>query len=162
MHPKMTFLAVLATLAIAACGSPAPKPAAKGPAPVGIFTSAQDCAAETKPELKIELKVCDELIQKAIAQHQATAKSYISRRLCEETEGNDRCERTDGNAFRPKLLAFLVTFSTPPTAIPLYAPADRTLVGFTTIDKGKTLLAVDETLTFSADAKVVAEGSVGG
>ena len=54
-----------------------------------------------------------------------------------------------------------MTFSTPPTSAPLYAPNDKGIIGFSTLDKSKTLLAIDETLIFSEDAKFVAEGNVG-
>jgi uncharacterized protein YgiB involved in biofilm formation len=151
-------LVCLVPLALAGCGGSAPKPAAKAATIVGVFTSAQDCAEGHH----ITATECDTLIQGAIKVHQATSRTYISRRLCEEAEGADHCERSETNAFRPKLLAFQVTFSTPPTAIPLYAPADRTIVGFTTMDKAKTLKAIDETLVFSQEAKIVAEGNVGG
>jgi hypothetical protein len=149
--------ACLVALSLAGCGGSAPKVVALGP--VGVFTSAQDCAASEK----LKLSDCSILIQQALQIHQQTAKTYISARLCEETEGADRCERTDNNAFRPKLLAFMITFTPPPgipTSAPLYATKEKDTVGFTTGEKGKTLLAVDETLTFSTEAKFVAEGYV--
>lgn len=147
--------ACLAALSLAACGQSAPKVAA-GPSAVGVFTSGPDCAASGK----LQLDDCNALLQRAIQSHQQSATKYISLRLCEEAEGVDRCERADTNAFRRGLLAFQVTFSTPPVAIPLYAPADKAVIGFTTLDKSKTLLAVDEMLIFSQDAKTVALGSI--
>lgn len=155
---RITFAGVcLAAMSLAGCGGSAPKVLATGP--VGVFTSAQDCAASEK----LKLQDCNALIQQAIGMHQVAAKTYISERLCEAAEGNERCERTDGNAFRPKLLAFMISFTPPPgtpTAVPLYGLKEKGAVGFTTIDKAKTVLAVDETLIFSAQAKFVAEGYV--
>ena len=75
--------ACFATLSLAACGQ-APKPKGANAA-VGVFTSAPDCAANEK----VKLADCNALIQQVIATHQLTAKSYISLRLCEETEGLD-------------------------------------------------------------------------
>ena len=157
MKPAASVGACLLTMALAGCGGSAPKVQNLGP--VGVFTSAQDCAASEK----LKLNDCNILIQQAIQLHQHTAKTYISERLCETAEGIERCERTDGNAFRPKLLAFMIAFTPPPgtpTAAPLYALKEKGAVGFITGDKAKTLLAVDETLIFSAEAKFVAEGYV--
>lgn len=106
------------------------------------------------------LEVCNALLQQAIQLHQQGAKTYISLRLCEEAEGPDHCERADNNAFRRRLLALQITFSTPPSALPLYAPKDKTILGFTTLDSSATLLAVDETLIFSQDARTVAQVSM--
>ncbi len=144
----------LATLSLAACGQSAPKVAAVA-APVGVFTSAQDCAASEK----LDLKDCTILIQQVVAAHQQTAKPYISLRLCEETEGADKCERADPQTFRRSLLAFQITFSKPPVAIPLYPAKEKGVLGFITFDKSKTLLAVDEMIIFSQDAKTVAQAN---
>ena len=152
MKRLKTLTVSFATLSLAACGQSAPKTAAVA-APVGVFTSAQDCAASEK----LDLKDCTILIQQVVAAHQQTAKSYISMRLCEEAEGADKCERADPKTFRRSLLAFQVTFSKPPVAIPLYAAKDKGVLGFTTLDKAKTLLAVDELIIFSQDAKTVAQ-----
>lgn len=142
-------------LSLAGCGGPAPKK--QGPAAlVGIYTSAADCSGSKK----LSVADCNTLIHHAVAEHQQTAKTYISLRLCEAAEGSDRCERTEENAFRPKLLAFHITFSTPPVIQGLYAPADKSQLGFSNRDKSLTVLAVDETLTFSENARFVAEGNV--
>ena len=145
-------------LSLAGCGRGAPKQAAGPPAAVGVYTSAADCAASQK----LDVAQCNVLIHAAIFEHQQAANSYISLRLCEAAEGGEnRCERTEGNAFRPKLQAFLVTFSAPPSAQPLYAAAAaENQLGFISRDKSRTLLTVDETLLFSDNAKVVAEGNV--
>ena len=145
--------ACLAPFSLAACGQ-APKPQSGPPPPVGVFTSAQDCEASEK----LKLADCSALLQQAMYTHQQGQKTYTSQRLCEGTEGPEQCERADNNSFRRRLLAFQVTFSTPPTSAPLYAPQEKGIIGFATLDKTKTLLAIDETLIFSSDAKFVAEG----
>lgn len=142
------------TLGLTGCGG-APKQQAGPPAVVGVYTSAADCA-ESK---KLPVDVCNELIHAAILQHQYTTKTYISLRLCEISEGDNHCERTEENAYRPKLQAFLITFSNPPQVQPLYVSAEQEL-GFSSLDKKRTVLAVDETLLFSEKAKFVAEGNV--
>ena len=149
-------LASLASVGLAACGSPAPKVDAN--APVGVFISAQDCAASNK----LALKDCSILIQQAVVAHQQGQKNYTSQRLCEAVEGLDQCERADNNAFQRRLLAFKVVFSTPPSSAPLYSPKEKGILGFATLDQLKPLLVVDETLIFSNDAKFVAEGHIGG
>ena len=151
---RTVLVAVLMSASLAGCGGSAPKQAA-APAAVGIYTSAADCAESHK----LNLEQCDELIHAAVTEHNQTAKTYISLRLCEVTEGPDRCERTEENAFRPKLQAFLISFSTPPLAQALYAAPDKQ-VGFANRDKSRTVLTVDETLLFSDNAKFVAEGNV--
>lgn len=142
----------LVSLGATACGQ-APKPTAVSTAPVGVFTSGPDCAESQK----LNLSDCNILLRMALETHQRDSKSYTSLRLCAEAEGPDNCERADTNTFRRRLLAFQVTFSAPPTAAPLYAPKEKGVLGFTTQDKAKTLLTVDETVIFSADAKTVAE-----
>ena len=151
---RSVLVMLLITVGLSGCGGP-PKAQAGPPPPLGVYTSAVDCADSKK----LPLTQCDQLIQSAVNQHNQTAKNYISSRLCELTEGEDRCERTSANSFRPKLLAFLVTFSQPPLVQPLYAAADKGALGFSTSDKSKTVLAVDETLLFSPAAKIVAEGN---
>jgi len=145
----------LATVSLTACGAPPPKAAATVAA-VGVFTSASDCAASGL----LDTAGCDGLIQQVIANHQKNAKSYISMRLCEEAEGADRCERADPKTFRRSLLAFQVTFSKPPVAIPLYMVKDQGVVGFSPFDKSKVILAADETIIFSSEAKLVAQSNV--
>jgi Protein of unknown function (DUF1190) len=149
-------VACAATIALAACGD-APKPVAKGPPPVGVFIGATDCAATGK----LAINDCHTLIQQGIAMHQQTSRTYTSNRLCEEKEGPDRCERNENNVFRPKLLAFMITFSTPvPSVIPLYPLDERNAVGFVSGDKGRKALIVDEALIFSDQAKVIAENYI--
>lgn len=150
---RVVKLVIGASLAVVAAGCGASAPKSKTPAKIGIFTSAQDCASKEG----LTLSECSSLIQKAIDTHYGKAKLYISNRLCEAAEGVDRCERTAENEFRPRLQAFMVTFSKPPVAEPLYAPKDKKVAGFSTAGHAKTLLAVDETLIITASAKAIAE-----
>lgn len=147
-------LATVLMTGLTACGQ-APKGPPGPPPAVGIYTSASDCADSQK----LDIDQCNKLIQLAVDEHKRTAKPYISMRLCEATEGVDRCERTEENGFRVQLQAFLVTFSNPPVAQGLYANADPTTLAFQTLDKKRTLLAVDETLLFSRSSRFVAEGN---
>lgn len=156
MKRSITASACLLTFALTGCGAPAPKAGPKAAAEVGVFTSAPDCAASGKADLA----VCTKLIQQVVNAHQQNAKSYISMRLCEQAEGNDKCERADPKTFRRSLLAFQVTFSTPPVAIPLYAAKDQGAVGFSPFDKSKVILAADETIIFSPEAKLVAQSNI--
>jgi Protein of unknown function (DUF1190) len=145
-------LPMTCALMLSACGSPAPKkPVEK--AAIGIYTSASDCSTAGK----LDVATCDKIIQSAVETHNTKAPTYISLRLCEATEGVDRCERQAGNSFRPELLAFKVTFSTPPTADPLYANKDAKVLGFATADK-KPLLTVEEQYQFSPSSLIVAQG----
>lgn len=146
-------LTALLAFALSGCGGP--RPQAGGPAAVGVYTSASDCADSEK----LDLAQCNELIQAAVEEHRQTAKTYISLRLCEAGEGADHCERTEANSYQRRLQAFLITFSTPPAAQGLYAGADASQPAFQTIDKKRTVLAVDETLMFSKSALFVAEGN---
>jgi hypothetical protein len=139
-------------LLLTACGAPTPKKSAEK-AVIGIYTSASDCSTAGK----LDVATCDKIIQSAVETHNTKATSYISLRLCEATEGVDRCERQAGNSFRPELLAFKVTFSTPPTAEPLYANKDAKILGFATADK-KSLLTVEEQYQFSPSSLIVAQG----
>lgn len=143
-------IVVLLTLGLAGCGSSASKQAGPPP-PTGVYISASDCADSEK----LGLADCSVLIDRAIALHYQTAKTYISRRLCEATEGANHCERSEDNQFRPQLQAFLVTFSNPPQAEGLYAQTEVAEAGFQTKAK-KKIMAIDETVMFSKSARVVA------
>lgn len=144
---------LLSTVALAGCGSSAPVQV--GPPPsTGVFISASDCADGGK----LDLAGCGALIDRAIAIHHNMAPKYISMRLCEATEGAGHCERSEDNQYRPQLQAFLFTFSQPPQAEGLYAQKEGTEAGFQTAGK-KSILAVDESITFSKSARVVAAGN---
>lgn len=142
-------------LLLTGCGAPTPKKSAEK-AVIGIYTSAYDCSTAGK----LDVATCDKIIQSAVETHNTKATSYISLRLCEFTEGVDRCERMSANNFRPELLAFMVTFNpppTPPTAVPLYANKDAKFLGFVTAEK-KQLLTVDEQYQFTPSSLIVAQG----
>jgi len=144
---------VLAPLSLASCGDSG----AATPPPTAVvaerlvFISVKDCAESNK----IERAACEAIIDEAIARHVANAASFTSTKSCETAESADHCERTAAKAYRPRLLAFLVTASTPPTAVPLYA-ANGGDPGFHTLE-GKPILVSDETLTFSKLASAALE-----
>jgi uncharacterized protein YgiB involved in biofilm formation len=142
---------------LAGCGGAPPPKAGAEKAAVGVYTSAQDCSSSGK----LDLAACNALVGSAVDAHTTSAKTYASLRVCETAEGTGRCERMGATMFRPELLAFVVTFSTPPTAQPLYAPKDKSVLGFITSDQRTTLMAIDEQLLFSDAARAVAEGKVG-
>ncbi len=134
---------------LAACGKSAPK----GPlAAVGLFTSASDCASTNKATLD----ECKKAIDGALAAHEKSSKVYISERLCDEQVGPGRCEKFGESKFRPRLAAFLVTFSKPVTGEPLYAPKKTDVVGYVTANNAKTYLTIDETLIVTPAAKQIA------
>jgi len=145
-------VAALLSLSLSGCGGGGAKVQAGPAAPTGVYTSATDCAESEK----LSLSDCSVLIDQAVDMHHQAAKKYISMRLCEAAEGADHCERTEDNQYRPQLQAFLITFSNPPQAEPLYASSDKSQPGFQTNNKGRMLLAVDETLLFSKNARFVA------
>jgi hypothetical protein len=154
---KFLILASVTTsaLLLSGCGAPTPKKSTEK-AVIGIYTSASDCSTTGK----LDVATCDKIIQTAVEAHNTKATTYISLRLCEATEGVDRCERMSANNFRPELLAFMVTFNpapTAPTAVPLYANKDNKFLGFVTADK-KPLLTVDEQYQFSPSSLIVAQG----
>jgi hypothetical protein len=153
MNTKTTAVALAATLALAGCGGSAPQPAATAAAERAVYTNSGDCGDSGK----ISFETCVSLMERAVVEHEKSAASYKSLRSCETAEGEGRCERSGETNYRPKLLAFLVTFSQPPTAKPLYAAGDA--VGFKAADKTKFLVS-DETLTFSEHSLTIAEGTV--
>ncbi len=144
-------IAVVAAASVAACGQAKPK---GPPPPSGIFTTASDCAA-TK---KADLDACKKAIDGALTAHEKSSKSYISERLCEIDAGPGRCEKLGQDKFRPQLAAFLVAFSEPPKADPLYAPKKTDVLGYVTAGNAKTYLTIDETLIVTPAAKQIAYG----
>ncbi len=143
-------IVLVLTLGLAGCGSGAPQQNGP-PAPTGVYISAIDCEGSGK----LSIADCGALIDRAIAIHHQSAKTYISMRLCEATEGVNHCERSVDNKFRPQLQAFLITFSKPPQVEALYAQTEAAEAGFQTSGK-KKIMAVDETVMFSKNARVVA------
>jgi uncharacterized protein YgiB involved in biofilm formation len=114
-----------------------------------VFVSAKDCVENSK----LERTVCEQIIDDAIARHTTGAANYTSMKACEAVEGTDHCERTANKAYRPRLLAFLVTTGTTPVAVPLYAASEP---GFHTLEN-KPMLASDDNLNFSKASAAVAE-----
>jgi len=149
MRPSIV-LSLLAATALAGCGGGAPK-TPEVAAERAVYTNARDCATGNK----ITIEQCSEAINKAIAEHEATAPKYTSIRSCETAEGEGKCDRIADKQFRPRLLAFLVTLSKPPVARPLYATIGGEQ-GFRLADK-TMLLGTDETLTFSTRATAAYE-----
>lgn len=145
----MRRIAILAAttvpVALAGCGGGAPE-TPKVAAERAIYTNAKDCAAGGK----LDIDQCTTLIEKAIADHEDKAPKYASQKSCEAVEGAEKCERYGTKQFRPRLIAFLITKSTPPVAAPLY-PTIEGEMGFRTADK-LVLLGSDESLTISDKA----------
>lgn len=119
--------------------------------PKGIYTTAADCAEAGK----LTYEQCSDLIYAAIDKHEAEAPTYSELRFCEAKEGEGKCEFTANQKIRPKLMAFLVTASEPPQAVPLYA-TPKGEPGFRDLG-GSTYLHSNEELVFSEHAVTVFE-----
>lgn len=137
-------------LALAGCGG-SKSNTADAKVSKGIYTTASDCAASGK----LTYEQCSDLIYAAIEKHEADAPTYSELRFCEAKEGEGKCEFTANQKIRPKLMAFLVTASVPPAAIPLYATA-KGEPGFRDLG-GSTYLHTNEELVFSEHAVTVFE-----
>jgi len=143
---KVSILLVgLTALGVSACGGGGPA-AFEGER--GIFTSTTDCVNSNK----FKFEVCNEAISKAIKDHRENAKTYGSIEECNHNEGKGRCERSVGNTYRPKLLAFLVGLHEKdgPSGQPLYAPP-KDEKGFRDA-RGMMFLKTDFSITFSEAA----------
>lgn len=150
---RASFVLAVAAIALAGCGG-GEKKAAAAPAFRGIYTTSSDCANSGK----LDAQQCMDAMEKAVLEHEKAAPSYTTLKSCENTEGKDRCERTHAGSYRPVLLAFLVTASTPPKATPLYAPGDKK-VGFRTAAK-EFFLTSDDSVAMSQHAQTLAEANV--
>lgn len=141
----------LASAILAGCGGSAPT-TAEAPEFKGVFTTAIDCADSGK----ISYEDCAKVMSEAVVTHEADAPTYTSERSCVAKEGEGRCEFTAANGkYRPRLLAFLITASKPPTAKPLYAhPKGQS--GFRDISNN-TYTNDDEHLVFSEHAQTMFE-----
>ncbi len=138
-----------ALLALAGCGDSSTP---DGEALVrGVVTTSADCAGIGK----LSLEQCQQAIESAVAMHEANAPSYPSLQACEAAQGPEKCERTNGAGFRPRLMAFIIVMGTPPYAEPLY-PAGSSDAGFQTGNRTKISTA-DASLTFSRQARGIAE-----
>jgi len=143
---------VLAGLLIAGCGGGAPT-GPEAEVKRGVFTTAVDCADAGL----LDYEACAAAMAQAVKQHETDAPTYGSLRSCVAKEGDGRCEYTALGKYRPRLLAFLVTASKPPTAVPLYAHPDGA-AGFRDLSS-HTYTDTDDTLTFSEHAQTMFEAN---
>lgn len=141
--------ALVLPVALAGCGGS--KSSSGSKAPKGIYTTASDCSDAGK----LTYEQCSDLIYAAVDKHEADAPTYAELRFCEAKEGEGKCEFTANQKIRPKLLAFLVTVSEPPEAIPLYA-TPKGEPGFRDL-AGNAYLHTNEELVFSEHAVTVFE-----
>lgn len=142
-------MALLAALALAGCGKAEKAPTAA--VKQFVVTSAVDCAENAG----LEYEACSTLIETAVATHTKDAPTFTSTKACEKSEGAGKCERVDETTYRPRLTAFQLTMSEPPTAAPLY-PSKKPEAGFRTA--GNTAIVVDnEAYTFTKSAADASE-----
>ena len=144
-------VSIAAVSFLTACGKAEEPKIAAPPSERGIFISTSDCAEAGLANFEM----CGKAIDMAVAAHEQNATAYKTRRQCETVEGPERCDKSSDEQYRARLQAFFVTFSDPPTAVPLYAPAKGTAVGFRSPSK-QTIEARDENLHVSATALSVA------
>lgn len=122
---------LLAAATLAGCGNNTPPPPGP-PAERGIFTSSSDCADSGK----LTIDECGQAIDKAVALHQSRAPAYKSLDACTAKEGRDHCAKGVDEKYYPTIEAFLITFGTQPSALPLYGTSDGS-VGFRSLDNRK-------------------------
>lgn len=149
--PAFVLAAAALSLAVAGCGGSKSSGGGATTVPKGIYTTAADCADSGK----LTYEQCSDLISKAVDTHEKDAPTYSELRFCEAKEGDGKCEFTANQKIRPKLLAFLVTVSDPPQAIPLYAHS-KGEPGFRDL-AGGTYMHANEELVFSEHAVTVFE-----
>lgn len=147
--PLLTFFAVSA--ALGGCGNSGPTVSSGGSGPRGVIASASDCVSFGSDAVKS----CADAIERAVASHEASSKSYSNVEACEKDVGESKCERAASGKYRPKLSAFMVTMGSSARAEPLYPTMDGA-VGFQTASK-TVMLASDQSLAFSRLALSVAE-----
>lgn len=117
----------------------------------GIYTTGVDCADSGK----LSYEDCATAMAQAVTKHEKEAPTYDELRFCEAKQGAGKCEFTANHKYRPKLLAFLVTASKPPTALPLYAH-QKAKEGFHD-SAGKDHMYSDDQLVFSEHAQTMFE-----
>jgi hypothetical protein len=100
---RSLMLLASATTLLAGCGGGAPPP--KAGAEQLVFVTSEDCVS-TK---KLELTVCNAILDKALRDHLAQAPKYKMLASCEKSEGLNKCERADEATYRPRLIAVAVT-----------------------------------------------------
>ena len=146
--------AVLLAMVQGGCSKPQNK--AAGPPPhKGIYTTGIDCANSEK----ISFEDCSAAIERAVQEHVAHAPTYSELRFCQAKEGEGKCEAAGEGRFRAKLMAFFVTASVPPVAVPLYAHS-KGEDGFRDL-AGKTYMHDNEELVFSEHAQTMYERNSG-
>jgi len=139
------------SLILTGCGGGSEAPKLPENVYQGVFVTANDCA-ENK---NLSFDICAKAVDKAIEVHNQSSPVYASLRACTATEGAGKCERDINQKFRPRLIAYLVQSTKPPTGIPLYATPNGER-GFQ--DTNKTLyLESDLKLQFSKKAMAVME-----
>ena len=137
-------LLVTACLVLAGCGGGKKEDEANN-AYRGIFVSTNDCATDDK----LTLDICTTAITAAIEYHNQNSPSYETLRACAATEAGANCERDVNHKFRPRLIAYLVEATEPPSGTPLYSnPKEK---GFRDA-VNRMYLATDLTVTFSKRA----------
>ena len=147
----LVVLVAAVSVALSGCGGSSSSTATSEPVVKGIYTTAADCADSGK----LTYEQCSDLITAAVDAHEKDAPTYSELRFCEAKEGESKCEFTANQKIRPKLLAFLVTVSDPPVAIPLYAHS-KGESGFRDL-AGNTYMHANEELVFSEHAVTVFE-----
>jgi hypothetical protein len=146
--PALAILVLLSGLG--GCGENATAVSNEAAAERGIFISSGDCADAGK----LTIDQCGQAIDKAVTLHNREAASYKNLRDCAAVEGPDRCARDVDGSYRSNLQAFLVTMSTPASAVPLYASTDGS-IGFRGMDK-KAYPAIADGYSISAAAQAAA------
>jgi hypothetical protein len=152
MHSRrfLPTAAALASLLAAGCGNSEQQNAAAPVFEHGVFISASDCEASGKATLD----ECGDAIDRAVTAHVRNSKLYASLVRCEAAEGQERCEKIGLDQYRARMQAFFVTFSKPPTALPLYPPATA-VAGFKS-PSNQQLSVLNETLHMSRAAIALA------
>ncbi|HEX2841216.1 DUF1190 domain-containing protein [Hyphomicrobium sp.] len=150
------FTSILVLFAVSAplggCGdSSVPAASGSNSSARGVIVSASDCASFGEAAVKS----CADAIERAVASHEASSKTYSNIETCEKDVGQDKCERAASGKYRQKLSAFAVTIGSSTRAEPLYPTKDGA-VGFQTASKS-VMLASDQSLNFSRLALSVAE-----
>jgi len=144
-------LLIGACMLLTGCGGGSEAPKLPENVYQGIFVTTNDCAENEN----LTFDICAKAVDKAIKLHNQSSPTYPSLRACAATEGADKCERDINQKFRPRLMAYLVQSTKPPTGIPLYATPNGER-GFR--DTNKTLyLESDLKLQFSKKATAVME-----
>lgn len=142
----------LLLVTMAGCGNSEPaadqKPAKA--APVGIFVSTKECVEAGK----ISEEMCGQAVDMAIRIHQVQTPTFTTPGQCAASYGEGNCTRAVDGSYAPRLQAYLITMSTPPSSEPLYAAKDNT-IGFKAPKKG-VVNALDDTLIVSASAMAIA------